>query len=635
MLLNMAVLHAIAGPIKGAVFHLTGEEVAVGRLSTNQLCIGDPSVSRRHCAIEPAAAEFRIRDLGGNNGTFVNGARVGEAILADGDRIRIGDTVLAFTAHGALSLPDNGVVANSYDRSAVPESAETAVRKLVSASADSGFGARARSLLRMGARLNAHSEPDGLQAEILKCVLEITPADRAAIVLLDRDGGDDATVAGWTRVSGGPATVPVSRTLVTRAIRESAAIFSDEVNAPGEFADVTSLTGRRVESVIVVPLAADGEVIGTIYLESGDPREKMSREHLELAAVIADSAGPALERMRRLRSLGEDNRRLRGALRIKEDLIGRSRVMGEISERIAKVARTDATVLIRGETGTGKELAARAIHVNSTRAVRPFEALNCSLLRDALLESELFGHERGSFTGAVAQRKGKIELAEGGTLFLDELGALGESPQAMLLRVLQTREYQRLGGSRTFRADIRIIAATNEDLEEAIRRKAFRQDLYYRLNVISLQMPPLRERREDIPLLAEHFIQVYSRKNKRSVTCLSAEAADLLRRYDWPGNVRELENAIEHAVVFGSTSEVVPEDLPDGLLEFLRERPGALGGYHGAVRQAKCDIVLSAVRSASGDYNKAAKDLGIHVNNLHRLIRELGLKPLLDARLPH
>jgi Nif-specific regulatory protein len=285
--------------------------------------------------------------------------------------------------------------------------------------------------------------------------------------------------------------------------------------------------------------------------------------------------------------------------------------------------------MIRGETGTGKELAARAIHQNSARAAQPFEAINCSLLRDALLESELFGHEKGSFTGAVAQKKGKLELADGGTLFLDELTELGESPQAMLLRVLQTREYQRLGGTRTLRVDIRIVAATNENLEEAVQKKRFRQDLYYRLNVVSLSMPPLRERREDIPLLCDHFVRVYSRKNKRLVNGVSPEAIALLMRYDWPGNVRELENAVEHAVVFGSTDEILPEDLPETLLGFRSAVADGPLGYHDGVREAKRNIVLSAMEKASGNHSEAAKLLGLHVNNLHRLIRELSLKPIL------
>jgi Nif-specific regulatory protein len=479
--------------------------------------------------------------------------------------------------------------------------------------------------------LNAWQEPEVLVVELLKQLLEVVPADQAAIVLLRRSGGGDPAITGWNRRSNSPGPVSVSRTLITSAITGSTAIFSDDVTSNEELSDASSLTRRRINSVIVVPLIPNGKTIGAVYLDSSDTVNQLTRNDLEFVALVAEYAGTTLEGAQKLIALKEENGRLQSALRLRHNLIGFSASMQRISDRIAKIARTDATVMIRGETGTGKELAARAIHQNSARVAQPFEAINCSLLRDTLLESELFGHEKGAFTGAVAQKKGKLELADGGTLFLDELAELGESPQAMLLRVLQTREFQRLGGTRTLRVDLRIIAATNENLEEAVQRKAFRQDLYYRLNVVSLTMPPLRERREDIPLLADHFLQIYSRKNKRLVKCVSSEAATFLVQYDWPGNVRELENTIEHAVVFGLTDQIIPEDLPDTLLAFCAADADESLKYHDAVREAKRNIVLSAMQKASGNHAEAAKLLGLHVNNLYRLVRELDLKSKLEG----
>jgi Nif-specific regulatory protein len=633
----MAALRAVSGPLKGAVFQLASEEVTVGRQASSQLCVGDPSVSRQHCLIQLLEDRFRIRDLGSNHGTFVNGKRVEEHILADRDKIRIGDTVFQFTdKEGEDSeppaLPDNGLVAQSYIQRQASESAETAMLRLFEdAPRDSEFAARARSFLRIGAGLNTWQEPETLAVELLKQLLEAVSAERAALVLLAQNAGEEPAIIGWDRHSSGPAAVAVSRTLVTHAIHDNTAIFSDDVAASEELGELTSLIRRRVDSVIVVPLVFEGKAMGAIYLESSDPANRLTRDHFEFVAVVAEYAVTSLQRARCLRALKEENRRLLSALQLEHNLLGGSPKMRQINERIAKVARTDATVVIRGETGTGKELAARAIHQNSARAARPFEAINCSLLRDTLLESELFGHERGSFTGAVSQKRGKLELAEGGTLFLDELAELGEGPQAMLLRVLQTREFQRLGGSHTLRADIRIIAATNQDLEEAVREKTFRQDLYFRLNVVSLLMPPLRDRSEDIPLLADRFVEVYSRKNKRLVQGISEAATALLMRYGWPGNVRELENAIEHAVVFGSTDTILPEDLPDTLFASPGTEAVAALRYHDAVREAKRNIVLSAVQQAAGNYNEAARLLGIHANNLHRLIRELDLKPKLAA----
>jgi Nif-specific regulatory protein len=632
----MAVLLALEGPIRGTVFHLGGEEVTIGRHTSSQLCIGDISVSRQHCIIRPAGDGFQIQDLKSNNGTFVDGKRVHESVLADGDQIRIGDTVLAFAEkeneglEQYVTLPDNGLVARSLIQTSVSESADTAVRTLFeSFPQDSAFATRARSFLKIGAGLNTWQELEALETGLLKCILEAVPADQGAIVLSAQSADSEPTIFGWDRHSGQTASVSVSRRLVSHAISGGASIFSDDVISDQQFSNISSLGKRRVDSVIVVPLVADRKPIGAIYLDSASPANRLNRDHQDFVAAVAESAGAALERTRHLRTLKERNRRLESALHLKHNLIGCSLGMQRVSDRIAKIARTDATVLIGGETGTGKELAARAIHQNSVRAAGPFEAINSSLLREALLESELFGHERGSFTGAVAQKRGKLEVASGGTLFLDEVGELGASPQAMLLRVLQTREFQRLGGTRALRVDIRIIAASNKNLEEAVQNGSFRQDLYYRLNVASLIMPPLRERREDIPLLADHFIQIFSRKNKRLVKALSPEASNFFMRCDWPGNVRELENAIEHAVVFGSTDEILVEDLPDSLLKTQSVCGGADLGYHGAVREAKRKIVLSAIERASGVYGEAAKLLGIHVNTLHRLIRELELRPIL------
>ena len=632
---TMSSLNAIAGPLKGAVFQLSIGEVTVGRLASNQLCVGDASVSRHHCVIRPCKDGYKLCDLGSNNGTFVNGNRVVEWLLTDGDKIRIGDTVFCFTlreevpAECELNVPDNGVVASTAVEGRISDSAETAIQRLLGAGDDRDEVAiYARTLLRIGASLNCGQDPEVLQLRLLTDILDAVPAEKAAIVLLSQGSRTDVTIIGWDGPRGEAAAVPVSRTLVAKAIRDGSASFSDDVSGQQELSEVTSLTARRVLSVVVTPIVCDQRTIGAIYMDSADPEKRLNRKHLELAAAIAEFAGPALERASRLKALKEENLRLQRTLKLDCSLIGGSSAMRHVSERIIRMAGTDATVMIRGETGTGKELVARAIHQSSARVGRPFEAINCSLLRDTLLESELFGHERGSFTGAIAQKKGKLEMADGGTLFLDELGELGLPQQAMLLRVLQTREFQRLGGNRTMRVDLRVIAATNKNLEEEIRNKTFREDLYYRLNVVSVTMPPLRERLEDIPLLAEHFLQLYSRKNKRAVKGVSEEAASLLMQYAWPGNVRELENAIEYAVVFGSADEILPEDLPEAVIGSVVNSDR---GYHHAVREAKRKIVRSAVEQALGNYGEAARLLGIHVNNLHRLIRELALKPVLSA----
>jgi transcriptional regulator with PAS, ATPase and Fis domain len=325
--------------------------------------------------------------------------------------------------------------------------------------------------------------------------------------------------------------------------------------------------------------------------------------------------------------LSSENRQLKEQL-YSSELVGESRQIRQVEDFIGRVAQGDSTVLIRGESGTGKELVARAIHHNGPRAERPFVAINCAAIPEALLESELFGHEKGAFTGAVAMKKGKLEAAEAGTLFLDEIGELAPLLQAKLLRALQQKEFERLGGNRGLVFRARVLAATNKNLEQAIKAGEFRQDLYYRLNVVSVTVPPLREHRDDIPLLALYFAAEYTAKSKRPFKGISREARTLLTSYSWPGNVRELENAIEHAIVLGLTEEILPEDLPTAILE---EQSAGLEGarYHAVLNHAKKELILDALREAAGNYPEAARFLGIHPKYLHRLVRNLNLKTKL------
>jgi two-component system, NtrC family, response regulator HydG len=308
--------------------------------------------------------------------------------------------------------------------------------------------------------------------------------------------------------------------------------------------------------------------------------------------------------------------------------------MRAVFQRLARVAPTDSTVLVTGESGTGKELVAYAIHSNSSRAERPFVAINCAAITETLLESELFGYEKGAFTGAVALKKGRLEMAEGGSVFLDEIGELSPALQAKLLRVLQDKAFERVGGTRRIAVDFRLIAATNRNLEEAITQGAFRRDLYYRLNVVALTIPPLRERPDDIPLLAQYFIRRHAGKIKRRVTGFTPAALACLSKYEWPGNVRELENAIERAVVLGSTDQILAEDLPDAVVEAGAEgatiAPSSSSSrFHDVITQSKKDLIVQVFTKAGGNYTVAAQLLGLHPNYLHRLIRNLNLKASL------
>jgi DNA-binding NtrC family response regulator len=325
-----------------------------------------------------------------------------------------------------------------------------------------------------------------------------------------------------------------------------------------------------------------------------------------------------IQRVEREIALGQENRELKEQLRDKfrvDFIISTSRQMGEALNLVGRVAQSQATVLILGESGTGKELIARAIHYSSLRADKPLIKVNCAALPDNLLESELFGHEKGAFTGAVARRIGRFEQADHGSIFLDEIGDLSPSLQMKLLRVLQEKEFERLGSNQIIKSDVRIIAATHRNLEEAIRQGTFREDLYYRLNVVTISLPPLRERKEDIPPLVEHFLKKYNRENRKNVTSLSREVRDLLMNYQYPGNVRELENIIERAVVLCRGETLTIQDLPLNLreskVEAALEGARQSGNLPGALEEIERRMISSALERSSGVQTKAAADLGI------------------------
>jgi two-component system response regulator AtoC len=338
----------------------------------------------------------------------------------------------------------------------------------------------------------------------------------------------------------------------------------------------------------------------------------------------------AIDKAQRGLQLRSDHQRLKEETYLKHQMVGESPRMRDLYRIIEKVAPTDSTVLITGESGTGKELASQAIHQNSSRAEKPFITINCATLSEALLASELFGHENGAFTGAISLKRGKFEVADGGTIFLDEVGELAVDVQAQLLRVLQEREIVRVGGTKPLKVDVRIIAATNRNLEQAVRDKSFREDLYYRLNVISFVTPPLRERREDILLLANYFASEFSRNAKRKPVRLSNEVRAYLTAYDWPGNVRELANAIQRAIILGSSDSILPEDLPESILEISADAGSPIGKFYSDLKDLKRQLILKAIQQSAGNFTAAAALLGIRPNNLHRLVTQLDLRKIIE-----
>ncbi len=625
----MARLVIIEGPVRGTIFALDKAETSIGRSSANDLAIADISLSRRHSTIRLEGGAYVLRDMGSDNGTHVNDVAVTERALSHGDRISIGESVLLFLAEGEDDSPCV-VDSNISVGQTIQMSREEAFYVRPERFADSGapdcrLVRDLHSLLKIGRSIANARSVEALARQLLELVLEAIPAERGAFVFTE-EGAGASTVYGWDRRSGTDAHVPISATVVDRVLKEGIAISSNDPQFSATLSAADSLRARGVKAVLAVPILRSDCVIGVIYLDSSAPEVVFDKGHLQLLTAISGVSALALENVRNIESLAEENRRLQTELGLEHNMVGESPALRETVRLIGRVAPTDATVLILGESGTGKELAARAIHQNSARAQRPFLAVNCAVLTEALIESELFGYEKGAFTGAFNQKKGKFELADGGTLFLDEIGELALHMQAKLLRVLQEHEFERVGGTRPIKVDVRLIAATNRNLATAAKNNQFRQDLFYRLNVVSLSMPPLRDRREDIPVLANHFIQKFSRKaSTRRVRGISSRARLLLENYPWPGNIRELENVIERAVVLGSGDLIMPEDLPETLLEIA---PGTipLDEYHAGVNEARRQIVLRALEKTKGNMTQAAHLLGIQPTYLHRLVRNLDLK---------
>ncbi|MGH9318081.1 MAG: sigma 54-interacting transcriptional regulator [Thermoanaerobaculia bacterium] len=630
-------LVAVAGPLQGSVHPLEIDEVTAGRDASNSLVIADVSVSRKHSVLTREADGYRIADLDSLNGTFVNGVPVKRRLLQHGDEIEIGTSKFLFLLRdveegevpGAANLVAGEVRLGSTVR-LKPEEALYLQPDKLAAALPSKPGERIAldlQVLLNASRLIASAATLGeLGQRLIELAFQAVPAQRGALLLPGEDPDDFVAVAIRDRDSGRPDSLQVSKTILTQVCREKAAILSNDVLESETLRKAGSLVASRVQALTAVPVAVPDKLFGVLYLDSRDPEARFAEEDLQLLMGLANMAAAAFENIRHIERLERERARLEAEVPLASDMVGESPAMRRVYQFIGRVAPTDATVLILGESGTGKELAAHAIHRNSARAAQPFVAIHCAALTESLLESELFGHERGSFTGAIAQKKGKLEVADGGTVFLDEVAELPPAAQVKLLRVLQEREFERVGGTRLIHVNIRLIAATNKNLEEETAAGRFREDLFYRLNVVALTMPALRERTEDIPLLASYFAAQFGKNLKARISGISPEARAVLLRYDWPGNVRELANAIERAVVLSTGDVVAPEDLPEALLEGGSAAELGLATYHDAVNSAKREVILKAAREAKGSYVEAAKRLGVNPNYLSRLIRNLKLK---------
>ena len=491
-------------------------------------------------------------------------------------------------------------------------------------------------LLAIGKRVLAASGEIGQTLALaLDGVIELCGAERGMIVLYDGSGEalfEEARNLGRQDIA--KPEFEVSRTILERVRREGRPFWSLNALDDPELAATGSVMRLKILSVICLPIHHEGQPLGLVYLDNCSAAGVFRPQTRDLVESFADfislAAHQALERRRLNLRVTELADELRAAYRF-EAILGHDPAFLEVLRLVAQVADSDASVLIQGESGTGKELVAKALHHNSRRRDRPFVAVNCGALPETLLEAELFGHQRGAFTGAVADQPGWFEKANGGTLFLDEVGEMSAALQVKLLRVLESGEYARVGGATVRRADVRVVAATNRDLREMVDEGKMRSDLMYRLDVIRVEMPPLRERPGDILYLARHFLERWTAKYHRERQ-LSARAERLLLAYDYPGNVRELQNAVQRAVLVSRGPTIEPHDLPDSLRAAAAARPGSgASGFRLAKRRIieefERTYICRALEEAGGNISRAAQAAGIDFKNFHVKMRHYRIEP--------
>ena len=472
---------------------------------------------------------------------------------------------------------------------------------------------------------------------VLKALTEGTGLARAAITLLNRESEEISieSAIGLSKKQKKRGTYKLGEGITGRVVQTGKPAVVPRISEEPLFLDKT---GSRSDfdckdiSFLCVPIKIGNEVVGTLSADTSFSAKLLFQDILRLLSIVASMIAQAV-RLRQ--SALEESKRLRAEnIRLQEELkdrfrpaniIGNSRAMQGVYNLIAQVSRSETTVLIRGENGTGKELVAHAIHYNSQRAHKPFILVNCAALPETVIESELFGHEKGAFTGAVALRKGRFELAHGGTIFLDEIGDLTPTTQIRLLRVLQEREFERVGGTQTIKVDVRVIAATNRDLERLIAGNQFRQDLYYRLNVFPIHLPPLRERKSDILLLADNFVEKYSRLNHKNIRRISTPAIDMMMAYHWPGNVRELENCLERAVLLSNDDVIHGHHLPPTLQ--TAEASGTIprGTLNAALESVERELIQDALKSSRGNMAKASRALGLTERIMGLRVKKYGI----------
>jgi Nif-specific regulatory protein len=637
----MIQLEVVEGQEKGRSLESRADLVRIGRGDDNDLVLPDWHVSGDHAQIVLAGDRYIVRDLHSTNGTRIlrGGESVDltllpgrEAVLASGDVLLLGDEQRPVRIAVTIGEdPDDARIVSLRK-----------VAELDKVEADLGTDQAVLKALyeaqkAIGATLEIETLVDVVAQQVFRF---LSRATHVTVALREEDEGNrrGRYVPVGTRVRGGAGreAVPITRSVFRKVVAERAAVLA--ADARRDVGETASIMGAHIQSTIGVPLWAGDDIIGVLQVDNRDGTGIFRERDLDVLALLAQTASQAFQHARvynRLQVAEEKERKENAYLKKREQsrregaIIGESAPMRKLFEQLRKVVNTRVTVLIEGETGTGKELIASAVHYWSDRRDRLFVAQNCAAMPENLLESELFGHKRGSFTGATEDKKGLFELADGGTLFLDEVGEMPLNLQAKLLRALQEGEIRPVGAAKTIRVDTRIVAATNRDLEKEVAEGRFREDLFYRLKVFPIRVPPLRERHEDIPLLAAHFLRKYCQEFGKNISGFSQQAMEMLQAYKWPGNVRELENEVQRLVIqVDDESFVQPEHLSpkirqvENILDRVHPTKGTLKEM---MEQVEKWILIEALKEHGNNKSQTAKSLGITREGLHKKLKTFGI----------
>jgi transcriptional regulator with GAF, ATPase, and Fis domain/pSer/pThr/pTyr-binding forkhead associated (FHA) protein len=651
------------------VFRLVpGHAVTIGRAPTNQIVIKDERCSRCHAEIFFSEDQWVLRDLDSRNGTAVGASRVrGDYMLQAGDIVRIGQSQLRFvhdlskafsetgnpvlgndgvgddeTFNGPVAIDDSSVLSIHEPATITHRRGQTKFLEPHEADETSlpKLGRAAASLCRLAFELAQAPDTITIADLALTGLFEATQVDAGAVFVLPRSYEGEPNSSDLEMVSARTdSTLPyhrVSGVLASTVLREGEAVLARNVMGDSTLGSRDSKGVVDATSVICAPIRRGKRLLGLLHLYSTNDERVPDPDDLEFTLAVADTVAVALDNLARRQELAEnlnqirdENLQLREQLGVQSEIVGGSIAMAKVAQEIARAAPSRATVLIRGESGVGKELVARAAHYSSPRRKGPFVCLNCAALSRSLLASELFGHERGAFTGATQRKIGKFEAAHTGTLMLDEIGEMSPAIQAKFLRVLEGHPFERVGGTETVKVDVRVIAATNRDLERDVSEGRFRRDLYFRLRVLEILVPPLRKRVDDIAELSHYFLQRFNAETGRKLRGFTPQAMELMRKYRWPGNVRELKNVVERAVVLARGEFIEYDDLTlsqistagdtgDQILPQQQFRPSSLADME---RQH----ILATLISTNWNKSQTAALLGIERTTLDRKIRRYEL----------